>query len=78
MLERVKQKLAEVDTRMSTSTFGRIFRLDGSGHVRNITVSISSARADSWLATRAQECQILDGGPRWTHDLFHDGIYHCS
>ena len=46
MLERVKQKLAEVDTRVSTSTFGRVFRLDGSGHVRNVSVTIFSSRAD--------------------------------
>lgn len=68
-----------IDRRIGQSTFGRIFRLEGSGHV-SFTSACTIQRyqdVDKILQGQGdQEFQIPYGDPCWSHDILHDGIHH--
>src|SRR6187549_1064866 len=71
-----------LDRRISSSTFGRIFHLHGSGHVRNLCppsptlVEQTSLTPHASPASRDPKCHLLQGDACRHHHVRHHGLYH--
>lgn len=87
MFGAVMDRLRGFETSVNTSTFGRVFRLDGSEHVgqsplcgcQNHPPRLLLLTEHSVVVHTAgpnTKCQLLHRDPRWTDDICDYGVHH--
>jgi hypothetical protein len=78
-MEAVRYYVEALNVHIGSSTFGRIFRLEGCGHVSAACqMEFNEHGLNSYLGHGDQEYQVYNRSSGWTHDILHHGVYHCS
>lgn len=75
-MEYLKASLREFDLKVSRSTFGRVFRLDGSGHVSCVYLISQRLLTATYKGQGEKRCALSYRDSRWPYDFLYDGIYH--
>ena len=71
----IKTKLMSFDKKVAGSTFGRVFQLDGSGHVSKASFCLRLLTLED---PTTKECKIHERSPGRTNDILHYGVYNSS
>lgn len=75
-MESLRTFLERVNTFIGSSTFGRIFRLEGCGHVRLAFLRSCFGYSYIVLGKRDQEFEVYDRDPCWSDNVLHHGVRH--
>jgi hypothetical protein len=76
-MERLRNSIMAIDNHVGSSTFGRVFRLEGSGHV---SASCQQTWACMLIFTTGygdQTYKVHDRNPSRTDYILHDVLHHC-
>lgn len=74
-MESLRLYLHKVNTFIGSSTFGRVFRLEGCGHVK-FALWRETYQLLMVIGKRDQEFKVHDRNPCWPDNVLHNGIRH--
>jgi hypothetical protein len=78
-MEAMRYYVEALNVHIGSSTFGRIFRLEGSGHVSAACqMEFNKHVLNSYLGLGDPEYQVYNRNSSWAHDLLHYGVHHCG
>jgi hypothetical protein len=76
-MEAVRYYTEALNVYIGASTFGRIFRLEGSGHVSATSDDSIQHLLNGYIGLGDQEFQVHNRNPGWADNLLHHGVHHC-
>jgi hypothetical protein len=75
-MEAIRYYTEALNVYIGASTFGRIFRLEGSGHVSAACNGSIKHLLNDHIGLGDQKFQVHNRNPGWTDNLLHHGVHH--
>lgn len=75
-MESIRSSVETFNLYVGSSTFGRIFRLEGSGHVRNATSVDVIPHTYQVIGVGDPKHEVHDRASGRTDDVLHDVLHH--